>query len=125
MTGTHGVSITWIGLGEMFQALTQIGQNVDEARQAACAQLAQQMEEYAKANAPWQDQSGDARAGLHAWVEEGDLTSTVHLAHSVDYGAALEFEGFPIIFPTIIQFTPEVREQLIQMRPFGFRRSTA
>lgn len=49
-------------------------------------QNAQEMEAWAKANAPWQDRTGAARQGLHATVDG----TTITLSHGVPYGLWLE-----------------------------------
>lgn len=48
-------------------------------------------ETYMKNNAPWTDQTGNARQGLHAAVERQRLKSyALILAHTVEYGIWLE-----------------------------------
>lgn len=60
--------------------------------------------EYAKANAPWQDRTGDARRGLDVSVEDDGDNITMSLYHTVDYGLWLEViqnGAFAIIMPTL------------------------
>lgn len=62
---------------------------------------------HAKVNAPWQDQTGNARAGLHSGVNIGMTQEfwELYLAHSVFYGIYLEtrWSGkYQIISPTIV-----------------------
>lgn len=67
--------------------------------------------EDAKENAPWQDRTGDARAGLDAEVTtEGNLV-VLSLFHTVEYGIWLEtaFSGdYAIIMPTLEKWGMEV-----------------
>lgn len=79
---------------------------------------AAEMEEWAKANASWQDRTGAARAGLKATVEETDLISEITLAHGVDYGVWLELAHGgknAIIAPAIDAFAPRVWRDIQNM----------
>lgn len=74
-------------------------------------QGAQEIEAYARANAPWSDITGMARAGLVASVEEDDLEIDIVLAHSVEYGIWLETiqaGQYAIIMPTLEMLGPEI-----------------
>jgi hypothetical protein len=60
--------------------------------------------EYAQANAPWEDRTGDARAGLGVEVYEEDGDIYLDLYHTVDYGLWLEViqnGRFATIMPTL------------------------
>jgi hypothetical protein len=64
------------------------------------------LEAYAKANAPWMDQTGNARQGLRAFAEKAARMVAIHLVHSVFYGIFLELGTRkmgprPIILPTL------------------------
>lgn len=72
---------------------------------------AEELENYARQNAPWEDQTGNARALLNATagVDMGYVTLT--LAHGVDYGIWLETiqDGtYAIIMPTIEAVGPRI-----------------
>ena len=73
--------------------------------------MAPEVENYMKLNAPWTDQTGNARNGLAARAyEDGDEIGIV-LFHQVDYGIWLEtrWSGrYAIINPTIDSMGPEV-----------------
>lgn len=72
---------------------------------------APQVEAYAQANAPWADNTGDARAGLVAEVSSQGGEVTLSLSHSVDYGQWLETiqDGeYAIIMPTLEHFAPQI-----------------
>lgn len=94
-------------------AMQQLREEVVPAGMAAgAAQLATDMEAYARANAPWTDQTGDARRLLSGEAQaEGD-TVRATLSHGVHYGIWLEnlFNGrFAIIGPTLEVFATVAR----------------
>ncbi len=71
--------------------------------------------DYAKANAPWADRTGDARAGLDTHVEWDGETIVWQLYHTVSYGLWLETiqsGALAIIMPTLEQFAPRVGAHL-------------
>lgn len=72
-------------------------------------------EAYMKNNAPWTDQTGNARNGLAARAfRDGDNAGIV-LYHQVPYGIWLEVKNdgeYAIIVPTIETVGPEVMEDL-------------
>jgi hypothetical protein len=66
------------------------GPEWDEVTKEVMERMAPGVQISAQTNAPWQDESGSARAGLTtAVVNQGGLV-TMTLAHSVDYGVWLE-----------------------------------
>jgi hypothetical protein len=75
---------------------------------------AQRTEDYAKGNAPWTDQTGNARNTLRAYANHGEV-EYIELSHGVPYGIWLEvrFEGrYAIIIPTIKVMGREVMSSL-------------
>jgi hypothetical protein len=97
--------------------------NADGLSQAVEDRLlteAANMQDYAQANAPWSDRTGEARAGLTAEVDSDKGNVYVSLFHTVDYGRWLEtIQGgrFAIIMPTIELFAGQVFDDV------GARRS--
>src|SRR5688500_10891929 len=82
------------------QMAAQYTQAVLHGTQRVLQEQAAEAEAWMKANAPWQDRTGAARAGLTATVEGNAVT----LAHGVDYGLWLEIANqgrFAIIAPAI------------------------
>lgn len=68
------------------------------------ADYAKEMVDYAQSNAPWEDRTGEARAGLDAVVLEHPVRPEIILYHTVDYGKWLEIRWsglYAIIMPTI------------------------
>lgn len=92
----------------MAAVVQSVGASVLPAAVAQGAQqLADDMIAYARPNAPWTDQSGDARKNLRAGVEREGTRSTVFLEHGVPYGIWLEnrWNGrYAIIRPTMEVF---------------------
>jgi hypothetical protein len=84
--------------------------------EAMIAFVSQDMERTAKRNAPWKDQTGNARNGLkgtHKVVPNKSYTAT--LAHGVPYGIWLEIRWsgrYSIIMPTIVNELPYVNQLL-------------
>ena len=97
------------------QAIFQSGRRIAYER-------AEDMENFAKANAPWQDVTGDARERLHATVEEAGPIATIVLAHGVFYGLYLETANqgrFSIIPQTIDVFGPIIMRDLQRLMNLG------
>jgi hypothetical protein len=70
-----------------------------------------QVENYARANAPWTDQTSNARNGLIATSGQEGSNHFIDLAHRVSYGIYLETRWgarYAIINPTIQAMGPRV-----------------
>lgn len=66
--------------------------------------IAGEMQDYAQATAPWNDITGDARAGLVAEAVQNGTAPYIELRHSVDYGIWLEVRWggtYAVIMPTM------------------------
>lgn len=87
----------------------RIGKELD----AICAYLAPEVENWMKYNAPWKDQTSNARNGLAARpFSDGDGHGIV-LYHQVPYGIWLEvrFSGrYAIIVPAMEEWGPRVMD---------------
>lgn len=71
--------------------------------------------EYMQANAPWEDQTGDAREGLSGAVESVGSMESLILYHTVDYGIWLEIRWggrYAIVIPTLESMGPELMNRL-------------
>lgn len=78
-------------------------------------QMAEEVQGYAQQNAPWEDDTGDAREGLTAEAESSIGEAVIILYHTVDYGIWLEVRNsgeYAIIIPTIEQMGPAVMAQV-------------
>jgi hypothetical protein len=97
-TAHHGGSFFEKGYGAAFQLAFEAG--VHEIVRG----MAREVQEYAQANAPWEDQTGDARDGLTAQANFEFTKYTIVLFHTVDYGIWLEIRWngrYAIILPTL------------------------
>lgn len=84
-----------------------------DAMKHACKETSGEMQEYAKANAPWRDRTGNARAGLKGSWGMNQYVYYIKLAHSVSYGVYLELsmeKRFEIIAPTMAKYSDRVWE---------------
>lgn len=73
--------------------------------------LAIKMKLYAQENAPWEDRTGMARAGLDSDWEYQGFKISVYLFHTVEYGIWLEIRWsgkYAIIAPTLEHFENEI-----------------
>jgi hypothetical protein len=70
-------------------------------------------EAVAKAEAPWQNRTGAARAGLHGSSSAQGMSLEVVQAHGVDYGVWLELanQGRYAIIPTAMAATAQSLER--------------
>jgi hypothetical protein len=98
----------------------------DKVRRAAiitAESCAPDVENYMKMNAPWQDQTGNARNGLFARpYVEGDNIG-IELGHSVPYGIWLEvrWDGkYAIIQPTLDEMGPFVMRRFNRLLDRAF-----
>jgi len=93
-------------LGDLFEGTAL----VEEVRNQA-EDIAPDIRDYARQNAPWTDQTGDARAGLDTEVDDEGDEIVITLFHSVEYGIWLETiqsGRFAIIMPTLEAFASEI-----------------
>lgn len=116
-----GWGFAWIGLEGVADNLEGWAGWVTANIRKAAELLAAEMERDMKANAPWEDRTFDARAGLQAKVVFTDPTHfTIFLGHGKDifYGIFLEtrFGGrFAIILPTAQKFGPMLEDKIRTM----------
>ena len=80
------------------------GPEWDEVAEGVFKDSEEKLSSKAKANAPWEDQTGEARAGLEAKASNDDGLISLYLYHTVDYGLWLEViqnGRFATILPTL------------------------
>lgn len=78
-------------------------------------EVAEKSLEYARANAPWEDRTGNARRGLNVGVESDGGMVYMQLFHTVDYGLWLEViqnGAFGIIMSTLQDYSLPLLEQM-------------
>lgn len=93
------------------------GPEWDDVVEEVFRDAAGRVETEARTNAPWEDRTGDARAGLTAQVasENGDVVLT--LFHTVEYGLWLEViqnGRFGIILRTLEEQAPDIMQKAAQ-----------
>lgn len=97
--------------GEM---LENFQRRAEAAIAATCQRYSQLGAAYARENRPWQDRSGDARRGLHGYVNKDRLISA-RISHGVLYGIMLEkrYHGKLGVLPKVKQrFQAEFYEDI-------------
>lgn len=110
--GRFSSSNGWFTSSTLYEGIGQFRiKNLRKMEQIA-HDLARDMLDYAKTNAPWNDRTGDARSGLGTEVELGIRDElVVSLFHTVDYGIWLEVRWggkYAIIDPTIDVMGPRL-----------------
>lgn len=87
------------------RGLAQFDIKMIEGIEEVALDFAVELLDYAKANAPWNDRTGAARAGLDVAVDIGrNENLVISLFHTVDYGQWLEVRWggkYAVIIPTI------------------------
>lgn len=86
--------------------------------------VAEQMEAYAKQNAPWTDRTGNARRTLSGFVDSDESNLYIGVAGHMPYSPLLElyYGGrFKIILPTVDAFAPTIMSAAISAA-MSFRR---
>jgi len=95
----------------LIPSMKQGKEKVLRAAHIASQSMAPEVENYMKINAPWEDQTGNARNGLAARAYRDKDEIGIVLFHQVAYGIWLEtrFGGkYAIIEPTIQAMSPKV-----------------
>lgn len=99
------------GIDEVIRNLKNFVPRLKSALTLDAQNIANNMEAWAKANAPWTDQTGHARNFIKQnvkWVNTDTLM--ISLSHNVDYGIYLELcnEGkYAILEKAIAEFAPQ------------------
>lgn len=109
--------------GPLLEGLQGFDDRFEHAVAARLETSALMLQNYAKQNRPWKDQTGHARQRLTCKVSrQGPKKYRLTLAHGVAYGAALEFKHnkkYAIIFPTLERKGPDVMRQFERMMERG------
>lgn len=88
----------------LFKNLDAAPAKLDAAMVAFTNYWAPQVASYARSNAPWQDQTSNARNGLTAVAENSPSNHAIVLFHRMPYGIWLEVRWsgrYAIILPTV------------------------
>jgi hypothetical protein len=110
-----GWGFQWVGLESVMALPAQFAEVLYDNLEKNLDNLADEIEKYAKDNAPWTDRTGNARSGLHTTHDSSRTTGKfiINLGYSVDYGFFLEtYDGgkFAIVGPTMQHFAPDLAE---------------
>ena len=82
-------TFTWIDRS-LFHNIDELDAKIVRGMVAVMEFSAPQVENFAKANAPWTDRTTNARNSLNAHAEHAGLSSSIIIAHGVPYGIWLE-----------------------------------
>ena len=97
---------------QLMEGLQKFSQETLDLIEEHLEESAEELEDYMKKNAPWNDRTGNARRGLVAKVEKPkNKYYRIGLKHSVKYGVYLENymeRRFAILEPTVRLKGPEV-----------------
>lgn len=119
--------ITWdIAPSQIARNLIAYQQKVELEVVALASLIAKELESEAKANAPWQDRTGEARKALTGSVshDAANALITIYLSHGpdIDYGIFLEMangQRFAVILPMIQRMFPEIERRLKTRLSYG------
>lgn len=96
--------------GDLSGNLQTLGARTKNRMVATARYVAPQIQSDMRENAPWQDQTGNARNGLFATVQTSKNEVAIVLYHSVPYGIWLELRWsgkYAIITPSLAKWGPK------------------
>lgn len=105
------ISVSMEFSGNLRQNIARGEEKLRRAALVATQSMAPRVESHMKLNAPWDDQTGNARNGLAARAYQERKEYGILLYHQVPYGIWLEtrWSGkYAIIQPTIDKMSPAV-----------------
>lgn len=108
------MGISWY-YNSLTPTLAALPAKIASAMHATMAKEAPDVQSFAQKNAPWQDQTGNAREGLKArpMSDPGSMVFEIHLFHTMPYGIYLEtrWSGrYEVIVPTVMEEGRRVME---------------
>lgn len=95
---------------------------IPKAMAAAAGRTAPMAESWMRSNAPWTDQTTNARSGLRATPRISSKQVAVVLSHSVPYGIWLEVRWggrYAIIEPALREFAPRMMQMVAKLIVIG------
>ena len=92
MAYSKNVGIVWSKTPEaaLYELTSAYGDLIKLRMRETLRSWAKNVRQYMQANAPWQDRSSDARAGLNVAVGGNQFGTWLTLSHTVPYGTFLE-----------------------------------
>lgn len=117
-----GGGVAWMGIEASVAYMEDLKRKTDAGAQRAANRLVQETVMWMKANAPWQDRTGDARSELQGNIQfnsdsEAASVIRIFLGHGVDYGIHLELGmggRFQIIKPGIDRLAAKLPESVVR-----------
>jgi hypothetical protein len=109
------MSVRWEGVDDMKTRMDEYERLMMREIKNLAQRWAVELENYAKQNRPWQDQTHAAKLGLHGWVDVMIDLIRINLSHGVEYGSDLELKWsgkYAIIWPTIEAHLDEIRRSI-------------
>lgn len=103
------------GVDTLWDGMDNFSDRTKRALEKKVIEFTPKLAEYAKANAPWEDRTGDARSGLSSEALITDDSMGISLFHTMDYGIWLEIRWgglYAIILPTIEALGPELMNDM-------------
>jgi hypothetical protein len=103
------------GVDTLWDGLDNFTERTKKELEKKVRDFAPRLAEYAQANAPWEDRTGDARSGLQSQPLITDTSFGISLFHTMDYGIWLEIRWgglYAIILPTIEVLGPELMNDI-------------
>lgn len=116
-----GWGVAWQGLAEIAANAVDYVDGVKQSVGEAAESLKDEMVDYMKKNAPWSDESGNARRelqGIVVWDDEDHFTIMLGHGKDIYYGIWLEVRWggrFAIILPTVYHFAPQFSDKVRTM----------
>lgn len=112
-------NVDWVGDEAVLAAMDQFARTCEDAINTLADYFARVMEASAKENAPWEDQTGNARQALYGFTTElAGKVVMIYLSHGMEYGRFLELRSeakYAIIWPTIEATLPDIQRSLDEL----------
>lgn len=108
----------WQGDDEVRRNMRQYAADVKAATRRLAERWAVEIENHAKDNAVWVDQTANARQSLYTVVDDGEDGVTIYLSHGVSYGVYLELANqgqYAIILRSLEHYYNQVAESYRRM----------
>ena len=110
------VRVEWSNTRDVREGMERYRKDVKRAIRQVAEYWKPVIETYAREHAQWTDRTGNARRGLHSFVEElSEDTVALYLAHGMDYGLHLELKyagKYAIILPALEAHYGEIGRML-------------
>ena len=106
------IKINW---NDVLSGLDSFGKEMNEKILRHSLKKGLEMESYAKANAPWQDITGEARRSIKGEAKDLGDKVEISISGNKEYSPYLEYKNdgkYAILNPTVNQFSSKIFEGL-------------